>query len=170
MMKNSLILNLLLAALSLGCIQKNNPKSESKETPEFLSLKDKNTEAVLNDYLQLKNALVRSDSVEAAAFAGNLAVHLKLVPAQGDIFLTVQKLQNSKTLKSQREAFALLATPLSKMVETAGVNEGKVFIQYCPMAQDSGAYWLSGKAAVRNPYYGDEMLECGEVKSEIKSK
>jgi hypothetical protein len=37
------------------------------------------------------------------------------------------------------------------------------------MANDgNGGYWLSSEPQIKNPYYGDEMLECGEVKEEIK--
>jgi Cu(I)/Ag(I) efflux system membrane fusion protein len=36
------------------------------------------------------------------------------------------------------------------------------------MAFDNkGAYWLSDQAKIRNPYFGDKMLECGEVKDTL---
>jgi len=36
------------------------------------------------------------------------------------------------------------------------------------MAFDNkGAYWLSNEAAIRNPYFGDEMLECGKVEDSV---
>jgi hypothetical protein len=31
-----------------------------------------------------------------------------------------------------------------------------------------GAYWLASEKEIKNPYYGDDMLNCGEVKEEIK--
>ncbi len=42
-----------------------------------------------------------------------------------------------------------------------------VFVQHCPMALDEGAMWLSTSKNIRNPYYGDRMMECGEVQGEI---
>jgi hypothetical protein len=33
-----------------------------------------------------------------------------------------------------------------------------------------GGDWLSTEKEIRNPYYGDEMLECGRVAEEIKAK
>ena len=31
---------------------------------------------------------------------------------------------------------------------------------------DKGAYWLSKEKQVLNPYFGDMMLKCGEVKKQ----
>jgi Cu(I)/Ag(I) efflux system membrane fusion protein len=28
---------------------------------------------------------------------------------------------------------------------------------------DTGAFWLSQEADIKNPYFGKEMLECGET-------
>jgi Cu(I)/Ag(I) efflux system membrane fusion protein len=35
------------------------------------------------------------------------------------------------------------------------------------MAFDTGAYWISDSKEIRNPYFGDAMLTCGEVKKEL---
>lgn len=36
--------------------------------------------------------------------------------------------------------------------------------RYCPMAFDNkGAYWLTEGHEIRNPYFGDTMLKCGEI-------
>jgi len=32
----------------------------------------------------------------------------------------------------------------------------------------NGAYWLSETPDIRNPYYGEEMLTCGETKETLK--
>jgi hypothetical protein len=29
---------------------------------------------------------------------------------------------------------------------------------------DKGAYWLSEMKEIRNPYFGDRMLKCGETR------
>jgi len=47
------------------------------------------------------------------------------------------------------------------------VNE-KVFVAFCPMADSNkGAYWLSKEEKVINPYFGNAMLTCGEIKQVI---
>jgi hypothetical protein len=35
-----------------------------------------------------------------------------------------------------------------------------VKVAYCPMARK---YWLQNGDAIRNPYYGKDMLECGRI-------
>ena len=45
----------------------------------------------------------------------------------------------------------------------------KVFVAFCPMADSNkGAYWLSIEKKVINPYFGNKMLTCGEVKQVIE--
>lgn len=47
--------------------------------------------------------------------------------------------------------------------------EAELYVEYCPMAFDNkGAVWVSSTKEVRNPYFGEKMLNCGEVKEIIK--
>jgi Cu(I)/Ag(I) efflux system membrane fusion protein len=42
-------------------------------------------------------------------------------------------------------------------------------VAHCPMALDGkGAKWLQTGEALRNPYYGSEMLSCGSVEATLK--
>jgi Cu(I)/Ag(I) efflux system membrane fusion protein len=34
--------------------------------------------------------------------------------------------------------------------------------------KDKGAYWFSETKEIRNPYFGDEMLGCGENRETLK--
>ena len=57
------------------------------------------------------------------------------------------------------------------MFKKVEISSGSMFVQYCPMANDGdGGYWLASETEIRNPYYGDEMLNCGEVKETITKK
>jgi Cu(I)/Ag(I) efflux system membrane fusion protein len=39
---------------------------------------------------------------------------------------------------------------------------------YCPMAfDDQGAAWLQSGEEIANPYFGHQMLRCGEVQREF---
>ena len=68
----------------------------------------------------------------------------------------------------QRDYFKQLSTHLIKAVQLFGVNE-KVYVEFCPMADNNnGAYWLSKEEQILNPYFGDAMLKCGEVKQTIE--
>ena len=41
-------------------------------------------------------------------------------------------------------------------------DDTKVELMHCPMALDGGANWLQADAELRNPYYGERMLTCGD--------
>lgn len=70
-----------------------------------------------------------------------------------------------KDLKQQREAFKGISAkmiPLLKALPPAGLE---LYVAHCPMA---AADWVQDARAIANPYYGSEMLTCGEIKGEIK--
>ncbi|HHL52195.1 MAG TPA: DUF3347 domain-containing protein, partial [Flammeovirgaceae bacterium] len=53
-----------------------------------------------------------------------------------------------------------------KMFQVEGLN---IYYQFCPMARDgAGANWLSRDKDIRNPYFGEAMLTCGETKETLK--
>ncbi len=43
-------------------------------------------------------------------------------------------------------------------------EEGSLFLNFCPMALGKGGYWLQDEEELKNPYYGNKMLGCGETK------
>lgn len=49
-------------------------------------------------------------------------------------------------------------------------SDSKLYLSFCPMAHENGAYWLADTDKINNPYFGTEMLECGEVKDEYGRK
>ena len=74
----------------------------------------------------------------------------------------------SSKIKEQRKYFNNLSSHLTNAIRVFGINE-KVYHQFCPMADNNtGAYWLSKEEKVINPYFGDAMLTCGEVKQIIE--
>ncbi|MBB5439212.1 hypothetical protein HDC92_002899 [Pedobacter sp. AK017] len=65
--------------------------------------------------------------------------------------------------------FSDLSNDFIARVKASGLNSGEVYVEYCPMAlHDKGASWLSNKKEIRNPYFGESMMTCGEVKEIIK--
>ena len=40
-----------------------------------------------------------------------------------------------------------------------------IYQAYCPMKK---AYWLSSQKDIKNPYFGNAMLTCGEVTETIQ--
>ena len=67
-------------------------------------------------------------------------------------------------MEIQRSYFAKLSSAILNVSKAFGVINLTYYEIYCPMANDgSGAYWLSKERVIRNPYFGEKMLGCGEV-------
>lgn len=138
---------------------------------------------VFTAYVDLKNALVSSDArkvkEEAVDTEESLArVDMKLVTgaAHNDwmsrltaIQSSLKDIRASEDIESQRKAFSTLSENLYKSIKAFGLGGDEAFYEYCPMAFDNqGAYWLSENDEIRNPYFGDKMLKCGEVKEKLQ--
>ena len=138
---------------------------------------------VYNDYINLKDALVKDDSKnvmsESKKLLDNLSkVDMKLLTnsvahnhwmsVKKEITPSATSISKTSDIKKQRTHFKSLSSYLISAVQLFGVNE-KVFVEYCPMADNNnGAYWLSKEEKVINPYFGAAMLTCGEVKQIIE--
>lgn len=134
---------------------------------------------VFSSYLTLKEALVSSDSVKVrseAIGAGKLLnkVELKLLSGEalneGEKYLpaidrSLKELHTASTIEKQRTAFSVLSDSLYITIKAFGLGGKEAFYDFCPMAfNEKGAYWLSDQEKIRNPYFGDKMLTCGEVR------
>lgn len=115
--------------------------------------------SVVDSYLRIHAALAgdKVEGVQAAAKA--IAVEAKsLGPAGEKTRLAAEKIAAAADLKSARAAFGALS---DAVIELAGADAGDVKKAYCPMVKK---YWLQKGEKIENPYYGSEMLRCGEFK------
>jgi Cu(I)/Ag(I) efflux system membrane fusion protein len=134
---------------------------------------------VYNSYILLSEALVASDAQEAGKAAARVESSLKEVDMSlldGDAHLLwmkhvkdleseIRALSTSSDISAQRIAFAAFNDAFYASLKAFGLEQGTVYYQYCPMANgDKGAYWLSNSKEIENPYFGDEMLKCGETR------
>ncbi len=72
-------------------------------------------------------------------------------------------------IKAARKHFIMLSSQSIMVAKTFGPFKKPVFVQFCPMANDNkGADWLSREKKISNPYLGQSMPTCGEVKKTIK--
>jgi len=165
----------------------NNLKNESDHTymNERLKVSGKFQEQlkeVYYDYINLKDALVKEDSKgsskNATTLLSNLGkIDMKLLKDEAhnhwmslidEIKSSTTSIAGSQDIKTQRNHFKHLSSHLIKAVQIFGVKE-KVYVEFCPMADNNnGAYWLSKEEQILNPYFGDAMLKCGEVKQTIE--
>ena len=82
---------------------------------------------------------------------------------------TIKAIHNSKDIEEQRSSFAQMNIAFYKSIKSFGLDNVTTYYQYCPMAdRDQGAYWFSDKEEIRNPYFGEMMLKCGETREIIK--
>ncbi|WP_178987127.1 MULTISPECIES: DUF3347 domain-containing protein [Flavobacteriaceae] len=156
----------------------NSDGHHDGEKKEMAMGGDSNTQAVLNDYFNLKNALVGDDNGKAKELGATLATSLgnfdasqyndtqqsELKDIVEDAVEHAEHISESD-IAHQREHFKVLSKDVIDMVAITGA-EMKLYEQFCPM-YDGGTAWLSTKEEVRNPYYGSQMLKCGKVQREI---
>lgn len=136
-------------------------------------------------YLTLKNALVEAKSVDAKKAAQSLKANAEKVasaPVEGEAknFISEQvamvnqhadQIAGSTDIEAQRSQLNMISSSLFSLIKATGANTEKTYYQYCPMANnEKGAYWLSESQEIRNPYFGDKMLTCGENKETLSAQ
>ncbi|TCC90957.1 DUF3347 domain-containing protein [Pedobacter hiemivivus] len=135
-----------------------------------VELKDTKVQAIYNGYIALKDALVSTKFEDAQKTASVLKTDLANYKGCESTSLIADKIATAKDIKTQRKEFTSLSQDVIALFKHADVVKGSIFVQHCPMANNGdGGDWLSGEQKIQNPYYGDEMMECGRVLEEIKS-
>lgn len=135
---------------------------------------------LISTYLNLKNSLVSDNETEAKKNATLLVGFISNYDASS--FTKVQQKEIAEILETskehaehiakspiahQREHFKELSVDMIDLVAITG-TETTLYEQYCPMYDNNkGGTWLSSKAEVENPYFGQKMLSCGKMQKEI---
>ena len=156
------------AALLAACSAPETQESTAGAEPTHGTyLKDSYAEVPLDQYLRIKDALVSSNPAEAQAAAKHLD-SLWTTNSPGDQLLSsVRQIASTSDLAAQREAFYSITKAYLVSLESKP-GEDTLYLQFCPMAFDfEGATWISREKVVMNPYFGDEMLNCGVVRKPI---
>ena len=194
-MKNTIfglaIITLTITACNTGNNTGNSEKKVSTDTTVGttasstpLSKADVSIKDIVAGYLRLKNALT-ADNGKDAATAGNevLAAMNKMDTtlmnaAQKQAYLAIADDTkenaehigaNAGKIAHQREHFDLLSKDMGDLIKTFGNGGQRLYKDFCPMYDNGkGAYWISEIKDIKNPYFGKEMPECGEVKEELK--
>ncbi|QCK17070.1 efflux RND transporter periplasmic adaptor subunit [Mangrovivirga cuniculi] len=139
-------------------------------------------ENLIDQYLDLKNSLVNDNLNSANTSADKLltnlnAINLNNFSGEAKTMFDEYKDNLSKSLtiftsaddiESARDTFITISNQIIEVAEIFNSGSVEYYIQHCPMADsNNGADWLSADEEIRNPYFGDAMLTCGEVKSKI---
>ncbi|QOD61841.1 efflux RND transporter periplasmic adaptor subunit [Polaribacter haliotis] len=160
---------------------KTNKKDHSKmnERIKVSKIFQNQLENVFNSYIKLKDELVNEDANNAIIASTEILENISKVDMkqltdknahnhwmslEKEIKTSANSISKNSDIKIQREHFKHLSSHLISAIKLFGVNK-KVFVEFCPMANNNkGAYWLSKQQKITNPYYGQAMLSCGEVK------
>lgn len=147
----------------------NDVTQATKETPtNTISFNDPKMEAVFNQYIYLKDALVGTNAEKASASAAKLMTSFSNVGASASEIEVVQNVVTAKNIEEQRTAFVMVTTAVETML-AGEIASGTIYKQYCPMAfNNTGASWLSSSSDIMNPYFGDKMLRCGRIEAKIE--
>ena len=138
--------------------------------------------AVFDNYFALKDALVKTDGNTASTKATDLAKaistvkmdklamdeHMAWMKVMKDLAFDAEHIAETKETSHQRDHFTNLSKNMYALMKVSK-QDTPTYYQFCPMANDGkGANWLSKENAVKNPYYGNQMLTCGKVVETIK--
>ncbi|WP_199117475.1 DUF3347 domain-containing protein [Pedobacter sp. ASV28] len=185
--KNNIILALTIIAITLvtACGNQHKAKEEHAghnhtvaehredvpltQTSALVSLKDDQLNAIYQHYVHLTNALIKGDLAEAKIAANAIELGAKILPNGSALSSLSAKISAAPSLDAQRILYADLSNEFIAKVKSSGLSAGEIYVEYCPMAlNDKGASWLSNQKEIKNPYFGDSMMNCGEVKETLK--
>jgi Cu(I)/Ag(I) efflux system membrane fusion protein len=151
------------------------PASQPAADPAFTAQLGK----LLDGYCGLQEALSQDALAPAKAAAAQMHKALadvdaaKLSPEQREMWVKhkdamakiLADAADAKDLQKLREFFS----PLSDELIAAGrhfplAGDKPLYVIKCPMAfNNRGALWLSRTKEIRNPYFGAQMLTCGDM-------
>ena len=178
-----------------GMIMPGDPKPEEDKSRSGMDMSGKegpmNTDPafksqltqVYSAYLKMKDAFVATDSKKAGNAAKEVskaieAVNMKLLKGDAHVAWmeqlknlekSIQSIIGSSDIEGQRIEFASFNLAFYKSLKAFGLKDSTAYYQYCPMAnREKGAYWFSTSEEIRNPYFGDAMLGCGENRETLK--
>lgn len=121
---------------------------------------DMTYEKHIQAYVAVQKKLAADDLKEASLAAKSLQDALakdKALKISNELKVNLEKIIQAKTLDAARTAFKDVSKTFVTWAEKAKPKGLEVV--YCPMA---GAKWVQDEGGVMNPYYGKDMLSCGE--------
>lgn len=133
----------------------------------------------LTAYYAVTEAMIESDGDKASVKADDLITKLAAVDAakmtavqkttweklSASMKIDAEHIVENTDIEHQRGHFKKMSNNMYSLVFGFKANETEAYLQYCPMKKAS---WLSAKKEIRNPYYGNKMLDCGSIKATLK--
>ena len=175
--------NIVIITMVFGCGNSqsklsNKESYDSNQSASGLSRVETPIDQITQHYIHLKNALVSSSPEETKVGAKGMLEEInKMDTSQfsntqkmlwdveiGIIKENATHISETSEISHQRGHLDPLSEAMLKLVKVFGGGK-TLYYEFCPMANDNkGGYWLSETEEIKNPYFGDEMLNCGEIK------
>jgi hypothetical protein len=121
---------------------------------------------LVGPYIRVQ-ALLAADSIDGVpVLAESIAGGAMALGEPGDaIRAAAIELGRAADIKAARLAFGKVGNAILTHVLAVGATlEPDVRVAYCPMARK---YWLQRGEAIRNPFYGATMLDCGRLVDKV---
>ncbi len=138
----------------------------------------------VNEYLKMKDAFFASDAQEVDKYAKSMKsalekVDMKLLEGNEHmawmdllkvINFSIDRVLKGNNIDDKRVGFRKLSDNMVTVLDKFGVKSDKtLYLEFCPMADNErGAYWISTQKEIKNPYFGEQMPTCGEVRKTYK--
>lgn len=155
-------------------------KAEGFDVPDKFQ---EQLKGVFHAYLHIHTQLSADNLKEAKNAAGKLLdaleqvdmtllehePHIAWMKQLDEVKTTAGQVREAEDLTTARAVFAQLSESLISVARTFGTGmDEPMHVMHCPMAFDNrGADWLQLSEKLKNPYYGETMLRCGEVKETL---
>ncbi len=138
-------------------------------------------EQLVDAYLKMKDGFVADNEKDVDKQATMMLAIINSMPdslltgealtywkeKKGFLLAHLKLYKEAEKDKDKRLNFVFLSTVMVKSVKALGYNK-PLYVDYCPMAnKNKGAYWLSQIKEIQNPYLGQKMPHCGEIKKEL---
>lgn len=137
---------------------------------------------VYTAYFGLKDALIANDGVTASSKAKELFKAIDKVPMdklasdQHTVWMKymtklsydAEHIKGVTETDHQREHFSSLSKNMFEVMKVIKPSY-PVYYDHCPMYNDGkGGDWISKESAIKNPFYGNQMLTCGKTVETLK--
>lgn len=147
-----------LLAVAAGLLLNTN--TQAADDPALMAP----VKSVYDHYLKIQTDLA-NDSLKGVSIEANAIAEavqgdsMKMLPEK--VATQAKTLAQAPDLQAARTAFKPLSASLIKYLAEHHARSAYVEV-YCPMARAS---WLQADKNVNNPYLGQEMPTCGEIKN-----
>jgi len=120
-------------------------------------------QAIVDPYLRIQTALARDSVDDVKSYAGNIATAASGLGAPAvKISMAAVQLTSAADLADARDRFGALSDAIVTYMDGLQLAPPPgVRVALCPMQKKP---WLQEGSTIANPYYGSQMLTCGDFR------